>query len=181
MATQAELDTKASLAGATFTGHVAVPTGATAAQAPRANEVYKFSFPPGTKMLFIQTAAPTGWTKDVVHDNKALRVVSGAAGSGGTVNFTTAFASKAVAGTVGSTVLTTAQMPSHAHVRSTIWSEGGVNMDGNMSAKISGVNQVAGTAFTGFEGGGGAHNHSFAGTAIDLAVQYVDTIIATKD
>jgi hypothetical protein len=86
--------------------------------------INKSEFPSGTKMLFQQTAAPTGWTKDTTHDNKALRVVSGTAGSGGSVAFTTAFASQAVSGsianttatgTVGNTTLTTAQIPSHTH------------------------------------------------------------------
>lgn len=30
-------------------------------------------------------------------------------------------------------------------------------------------------------GGGGPHNHSFSGTPLDMSVQYVDVIIATKD
>ena len=63
------------------------------------------AFPSGTKLLFQQTSAPTGWTKSTTHDNKALRVVSGAASSGGTVAFTTAFASQAVAGSVGTSGL----------------------------------------------------------------------------
>ena len=57
-------------------------------------------FASGTTMLFVQTASPTGWTKSTTHDNKALRVVSGTAGSGGSVAFTTAFASQTPAGTV---------------------------------------------------------------------------------
>ena len=69
------------------------------------------AFPTGTKMLFQQTTAPVGWTKDTTHDNKALRVVSGTAGSGGSVNFTTAFGSQ----NVGATTLTTAQIPVHNH------------------------------------------------------------------
>lgn len=69
------------------------------------------AFPSGTKMLFQQTAAPVGWTKDTTHDNKALRVVSGTAGSGGSVNFTTAFASQ----NVGDTTLTESQIPGHTH------------------------------------------------------------------
>lgn len=73
------------------------------------------NFPSGTRMIFQQTAAPTGWTKDTTHNNKALRLVSGSVSSGGTVAFTTAFASKSVAGTVGATALTTAQMPAHTH------------------------------------------------------------------
>ena len=93
--------------------------------------------PSGTVMMFGQTAAPTGFTKLTANDNAALRVVSGSASTGGSVNFTTAFASQAVAGTVGtsgsttatntsytpagsvgtsgSTTLSTAQMPTHNH------------------------------------------------------------------
>lgn len=59
--------------------------------------------PSGTKMLFIQSSAPSGWVKDTSVDNAALRVVSGTAGSGGSVNFTAAFTSQSVSGTVGST------------------------------------------------------------------------------
>ena len=45
-------------------------------------------------MIFQQTSAPTGWTKDTSAVNqRALRVVSGSAGSGGNVDFTTAFSS----------------------------------------------------------------------------------------
>ena len=129
-------------------------------------------FPSGTAMLFAQTAAPTGWTKSTTHDNKALRVVSGTASSGGTVAFTTAFSSKAVSGTVGSTTLTIAQMPSHTHTYNV------------PTASAGGLGSLARTFVdgnTGATGGGGSHNHTFTGTAIDLAVQYVDVIIATKD
>jgi hypothetical protein len=69
------------------------------------------AFPSGTKLTFQQTAAPTGWTKDTTHDNKALRVVSGTAGSGGSVNFTTAFGSQ----NVGATTLDATQIPGHDH------------------------------------------------------------------
>ena len=51
------------------------------------------AFPTGTAMLFAQTSAPTGWTKSTTHNNKALRVVSGSASSGGSNSFTTAFGS----------------------------------------------------------------------------------------
>jgi hypothetical protein len=149
-------------------------------------------FPSGTKMMFVQTAAPTGWTKDTTHDNKALRVVSGTASSGGTVAFTTAFASKAVSGTVGSTTLTTAQIPTHRHpIRGDFRGDSvGVRFGPNDSTNATNMspdgNPVNTTTYTGVltawdTGGSGSHNHSFTGTAIDMAVQYVDTIIATKD
>ena len=132
------------------------------------------AFPSGTAMLFAQTAAPTGWTKSTTHNDKALRVVSGAASNGGSVAFSTAFASQAVSGTVGSTTLTTTQMPAHAHTAPygilTCGSAGFVAMDARF-----------GSGATDSAGGGGSHNHTFTGTAINLAVNYVDVIIATKD
>ena len=56
-----------------------------------------YNFPSGTKMLFQQTSAPTGWTKITsAVNNKSLRVVSGTVGSGGNVAFTTAFAARGI-------------------------------------------------------------------------------------
>jgi hypothetical protein len=132
---------------------------------------------PGTKMMFVQTAAPTGWTKDTTHDNKALRVVSGTASTGGSVAFTTAFASQSVAGTVGNTTLTTTQIASHSH---NMPNQGSASA--NSTGAGSGTFNGAATSFnTGNQGGGGSHNHGFTGTAINLAVSYVDVIICTKD
>lgn len=58
-------------------------------------------FPSGTAMLFQQTSAPTGWTKSTTHNDKALRVVSGTASSGGTTAFSTALGTPSVSGSVG--------------------------------------------------------------------------------
>lgn len=176
------------------------------------------AFDVGTHMLFAQTAAPTGWTKSTTHNNKALRVVSGSAGSGGSVAFTSAFASKTPTGTNGGTAISSAQMPSHTHT-------GTVDSDGSHTHSISdpghthlfsisaggsgstpytnsysmgdlasfptgsagtGISIVAGGAHThtfttAATGSGSTHTHSFTGDAIDLAVQYVDVIIATRD
>jgi hypothetical protein len=58
-------------------------------------------FDTGTRMIFAQTTAPTGFTKDATsYNNHALRVVTGTAGTGGTVDFVTAFASQTPTGTV---------------------------------------------------------------------------------
>lgn len=123
--------------------------------------------PSGTRMLFQQTNAPVGWTKDTTHNDKALRVVSGAAGSGGTVDFSAAF----VTGTVGDTTLTIAQIPSHDHGTPAFARDGSSARlgDGGGNSTFPGVK-------TGSTGGGGAHNHS-----LDLAIKYVDIIIATKN
>ena len=117
--------------------------------------------PSGTIMLFVQTSAPTGWTKSTTHDNKALRVVSGSVTTGGTQNFTAV-----LNGSVGATTLTTAQIPSHTH---TIPS----NTAGSQIG-FAGTNRNPTGFNTGAAGGGGSHTHS-------MDVAYVDVIIATKD
>jgi len=142
------------------------------------------TFPSGTAVLFAQTAAPTGFTKSLTHDNKALRVVTGTASSGGTTGFTTVFANQTPTITtsglsVGATTLTTAQIPSHSHVLT----------DAACCGPVNGRTQVGGsggaTSNTGSTGSGGSHTHTLSGTAtssvITLDVQYVDVIIATKD
>ena len=146
-------------------------------------------FVSGTALVFAQTAAPTGWTKSTTHNDKALRVVSGSASSGGSVAFTTAFASQAVAGTnasgaVSAHTLTTAEMPSHNHT-SQAGSDYIYNAGGGGVQCSGGSNDGQRSAMT-FTGGGGSHDHNFtqptfSGTAINLAVSYVDVIIATKD
>jgi hypothetical protein len=133
-------------------------------------------FPPGTVMLFVQTAAPTGWTKSTTHDNKALRVVSGSVGTGGSTAFTTVFASRTASGSVGATTLTTAQIPSHTHAYDVV----GAGFDSNASVSST-LDNSGGSAASTATGGGGSHTNSFTGSAMDFAVQYVDVIIATKD
>jgi len=157
-------------------------------------------FVAGTYMLFIQTAAPTGWTKSTTHNNKALRIVSGTAGTGGSVDFTTAFASQSVTGTTdattatgsvgtsGATTLSTSQIPSHTHTYSVVNS---TRVGASTDYESYYYNTT--TANTGAEGGGGSHTHTggtftgnshthtFTGNAINLAVAYVDAIIAVKN
>ena len=150
------------------------------------------SFPAGTAMLFAQTSAPTGWTKDTNYDEHALRVVSGTASSGGSVDFTTAFASQAVAGTVGDTTLTLSQIPAHGHpFYTTTATSPNANAQGGFSTDQDGTLTVQ-AAFSGTptgtegqqiggSGGGGSHTHTFSGTAIDLDVNHLDVILAIKD
>ena len=211
-------------------------------------------FASGTKMIFQQTAAPTGWTKitsDV--DNKALRVVSGTAGTGGTNAFSNTLADRSItanaanstqagnvsianttaggnvsiantstSGTVNSHTLSTNEMPSHSHgmqfaaSRNQYRSGGGPGVNGvswvNYSANQYRSNQGSQSNIVqytggnsghshGFSGGshthnatlsgsahthnatfsGSAHNHSISVGNLDMAVQYLDVIIASKD
>ena len=161
---------------ANLTGASAAPTDSTVQNL--ASAIFAYGFPTGTKMLFVQTSAPTGWTKDTTHNNKALRIVSGTAGTGGTVDFTAAFASQAVAGTVGDTTLTLNQIPAHTH--DVVFTQAS---DVSAGARLigAGTSGTNSTFTTTSKGGGASHTHSFTGTAIDLAVKYVDVIVATKD
>jgi hypothetical protein len=154
------------------------------------------AFPAGTKMLFNQSSAPTGWTKDVVHNDKALRVVSGVAGDGGSVPFTSAF----IGGNTGATALTVAQLPSHAHTMSGSTNSAGAHshtiasgeigeggnllndtremntVENNYPTSTAGSHSHSISASISSTGSGATHTHS-----LNLAVQYTDVIIATKD
>lgn len=150
--------------------------------------------PSGTRMVFQQTSAPTGWTKDATHNDKALRLVSGSVSSGGTLSFSTVFGK---AGTDGST-LTQANLPSgitlttnisdsrswaiaNCEAPSSISPAGGApvnvfrhNTSGSPSYAVSVSGSISGSTPLG--GSGTAHSHG-----MDIRVQYVDAIIAQKD
>ncbi len=154
-------------------------------------------FPTGTLMLFAQTSAPVGWTKNTDHDEHTLRVVSGDASIGGTLDFSAVFSSQDVAGTVGETVLTEAQLPDvslqlETYIRGdhgTIIS--GVDMDDYTEGSIYHENSGhTGSGTSTARSGGGVlvefgsdapHDHSFTGTAIDLDIKYLDVILCEKD
>ena len=77
-------------------------------------------FPAGTAVVFMQTAAPTGWTKSTTHNDKALRVVSGAASSGGATAFSSVFgAGKTTGSTAADLAAHTHTGPSHTHTGTT--------------------------------------------------------------
>jgi hypothetical protein len=161
------------------------------------------AFPSGTKMLFQQSSAPTGWTKETTHNNKALRLTTGSVSTGGTQGFTSAFDSYTPAGTlnivIAGTALDQTQIPSHYHyvvnndtnstpVQSTesvtYQSAGGL---GNDDYHLGGTTTTPTRGKTSSYGSGATHTHSvttktFTGTADNqFDVQYVDVIIAAKD
>lgn len=139
-------------------------------------------FASGTRLLFQQTAAPTGWTKDVTHNDKSMRVVSGTVSSGGSVAFTTAFASQAVngsigsttatnqattaGGTVGNTTLSAAQMPSHDHYTTITRMTQGTTRTANNEVGVTAAGVYGSQNWlTSGAGSSGAHNHSFTGSS----------------
>lgn len=134
------------------------------------------NIPAGTAMLFVQTTAPTGWTKSTTHNNKALRIVSGTASSGGSTAFTSVFTARTI---------TTDNMPTHTH---------GVTDPGHFHAVdvVIGINGGGGGAIP-YPAGGGTNiitssvstgisiQSAGSGTAMDFNVAYVDAIIAVKN
>jgi len=135
---------------------------------------HRHFFDQGTAMLFQQTSAPTGWTKQTTVNDKALRVVSGTAGSGGSLAFSTVFGKTAT----DSFTLTTTEMPSHTHPPD---GSGQVYVLTDQSADIpaGGGIYYRGTRVTGATGATGSSGGHVHG--MDIRVQYVDVIIATKD
>lgn len=149
--------------------------------------------PQNSVAVFYQASAPTGWTQVTSHNNKALRVVSGTGGgfgSGGTAGpggqpFTTIFPTTVrpisgtvtAAGSVGNHTLTIQEIPGHTH------DAGSQVTVSPGSPGIGGRAVNANAPATSPTGGGGSHNHPFAGSAspysgtIDLRVQYIDVII----
>ncbi len=72
-------------------------------------------FPAGTVMVFHQAAAPTGWTKSIANNDKALRVVSGV---GGGTGGTHALTSPPSTGHTHTTPSHTHSTPNHTHSHS---------------------------------------------------------------
>jgi len=264
-------------AGVDVTGNITVTGTVDGVDIAAFKTAFDEAFPSGTKMLFQQTSAPTGWTKVTSGvDNKALRVVSGTAGSGGNQTFGTVFATRNItanasnttttgsiavanatqggnitvanttaggnvsissvstSGNVNSHTLSTNEMPSHNH-RTYM---GPKNNSNNLQGDQPGANLVyinnGGSRLGPFysatiqsfplsDGGGGGHSHGFTGSShshtgtlsgtahnhnatfsgsahshgatfsgsahnhnisvnnLDMQVQYLDVIIASKD
>tara|TARA_B100001250_G_scaffold345182_1_gene314479 strand:- start:65 stop:1024 length:960 start_codon:yes stop_codon:yes gene_type:complete len=143
------------------------------------------TIPSGTRMLFNQTSAPTGWTKDTSSTNRALRLVSGTVGTGGVNTFTGKLNASVstTGGDVHNRTLSTAQMPQHKHEVDTKneWSE-----DHGHWKQQTNWRQVhtSGTHYspnTNQVGETNQHDHGFTNPSFNLNIAYTDVIIAEKD
>lgn len=177
---------------------VVVPPGRSTLIADTTNGVRLASSAPfdvGTVVIFQQTSAPTGWTKITTNNDKALRIVSGAAGTGGSVAFSTAFVSQTPSGTIGGTALTVGQLPVHDHFAFNLDTASSqqdriLNTSTNRypmfnratssqnAYTIGGSDTIPFAGITSPTGSSQTHSHTFTGNAINLAVQYVDVIAA---
>ena len=154
-------------------------------------------FTSGTRMLFNQTSAPTGWTKDTSSTNRALRLVSGTVGTGGGNTFTGQLNASVTTtgGSVSNHTLTTAQLATHYH---NVWTRNEIGIDGSRGGTGSsgqaggnwnryvGYRQVHGssdsyTPTSENTGSSSAHNHGFTNPSFNLNIAYTDVMIAQKD
>jgi len=143
---------KLNISGGTLTGDLIAIAGAVTGETTavlRAQDVKHYAFPSGTKMVFFQASAPTGWTQDTANNDAMLRVVSGTGGgTGGTHG-----ASLGVpASTTGGHSLTSAENGPHTHI-----------YDHSISNSYSGT--VALGQIAGLGGAGGTTTSSGSGTA----------------
>lgn len=118
----------------------------------------------GTKTLFHQAAAPTGWTQDTGVNDRVIRVTSGTgAGTGG---------SWTISGvTVNGHSLSVAELPSHTH-------DALVESGGGFNRANSGTGTF-GTGASAATGSGSAHSH---GLTADGAWRpaYTDVIVCSR-
>jgi hypothetical protein len=138
------------------------------------------SFASGTSMLFRQTSAPSGWTKQTAagFSDAAFRCVTGTVTTGGADAFSTHFGTgKATA----SHTLTEAQIPSHTHSLTFPTSTyfGFNNTSETPGPNGAAENYIDGTfpSATGSAGSGSGHTHDLN----NFNIKYVDIIVADKD
>jgi len=167
-------------------------------------------FASGTKMVFYQSSAPTGWTQDTAAalSNTVMSVVTGSGGgTGGSTSYFSSFlattdksgaqpaapVSGSVSGTVGNHTLSTPQIATHTHNM--------MDQPGPPSTYIDTVDWTNKRFYTtprAFPngilpaGGSGSHSHPFSGSlssaTADVSVtvpaanvKYANVIVATKD
>lgn len=145
-------------------------------------------FESGTKLLFRQTAAPVGWTKDTTYTDAALRVTSGTISQQATAGkeFSTLLASRTIS---------QANLPAHTHTFSGTTSTDGAHTHtytqppGEFGVSTGGTSAPRGNNSTGTTSSNGSHSHTYSGTtssvgsgtALAFDVNFVDVIIATRD
>lgn len=117
------------------------------------------AFPSGTKMLFYQNTAPTGWTLDNTLDDKVVYITkgSGAGGqTGGGAHSSGTWTQPNHVHTTGDFTLTTDEMPSHRHGIG--YTVSATSSGGTVYGASTNVN-----ATSTYTGGGKAHNHGNTG------------------
>jgi hypothetical protein len=169
------------------------------------------SIPSGTKAVFFQASAPSGWTQDTTAalNEAALRIVVGSGGgTGGSDTFGSVFSASKTSNTqtltLGSgavsvslpaasaadTTISTPTLAAHTHTGFY-----GTNVPSGESNHPRAVSPVSAVTFDS-SGGGGAHSHPVSGsvslsgdatatdttlTASNFSIKHANVIIAAKD
>jgi hypothetical protein len=126
-------------------------------------------FPVGTALVFYQAAAPTGWTKQTVQNDKYLRVVSGTGGGSG--------------GTVAASAGITVAVPGHGHKwnnATTGLNTGQFDMS-TASAGSFGTGSGSSLARLGNYSSSGGVNGDASFNAPTINPAYIDCIVCTRD
>ena len=163
---------------------------------------HKLPIPPGTEMVFIQNAAPTGWTRNAARQDNAMLcyAAAGNLASGGGVNPQSTHTHTgpnhthgvgSFAGpshthtgpshthTTGSHALSIAELAAHTHTVGTTVTGG--------SGTGASTNTVTSTFNSGSTGSGTAHNHGATGadgtgaTGANTAPYFQEVISCIKD
>ena len=180
----------ANLVSTTLTGNLTVTANVSAANysGNGAGLSGIASFDSGTKMVFYQASAPTGWTQDTAAalSNTVMSVVTGTGGgTGGSTSYFSSFlattnksgtqpaapVSGSVSGTVGGTTLSTPTIATHTHDMQQFPGSPN-NQAGNFITLGTAVRaQLPGTIYPNAQsnnvqpaGGGGSHSHPFSGS-----------------
>lgn len=141
--------------------------------------------PAGSKTIWYNASAPSGWTAVALNDYAISIVTNGGGGvTSGSVAYSTLFARTAT----DAHTLTTAQIPSHQHFGFAAVSDG-VSIASNPALTpvytrpsgageylIVGQLSAANCGPTGLTGGGSAHTHD-----IDMRLNTAAFVLATKD
>ena len=133
-------------------------------------------------------------------NNRALRIVNGNVGSGGSNGFAEVLNSTVTTsnGSVASHTLTSSQIPSHYHFAFRSGNHGQLRNGSNMSSNnypgsgtgpgnlyetynITARNEIPDVGRTSTIGGDGSHGHGFTNPNFNLNVLYTDVIIAQKN
>lgn len=142
--------------------------------------VLALGMPAGTRVIFDQDAAPTGWTRDTSYNDMVIRIVSGARSDGGSWTLP----SQTI--TVDGHVLGVNEIPPHYHPMVVSGNSANNGVDFIAHGNSAYVNQIfpGGTGDGGRETGGGqSHSHTGSVSALGSSWRPVhrDMIIASKD
>lgn len=141
-----------------------------------------YFLPAGTKMVFLQSVAPVGWTQDVSLNDMVLRVIDDGTGglTGGDWKITGITATTVVA----SHVLTAAQIPAHTHTTTILYGLATVTNTATQLFEPSGSAGSVGIVSDVGTGGGLGHDHGATTALLADALwrpAYANVLAATKD